>query len=433
MYCSRSEAKYNCGSSDTMIGLAPNGDLMNINLTNLNDLAHKILEEDLCKSYDIVRAHMDALQHIDCNGQTFLEAVFCKAIDENDIVFCQQHLPHLFCAHHKQRARVVEYAVHKNISFEDIQILLEHDFNSNNGTSEKPLESMEALTFVACGCALQERWDVLNWIASCLEDRYDREFLYLCCHCHNPNTFRHAHIPLDAISVVCMAISPQTQADFHWPRTTCDALLAYGLHTIDEALRNETLDHHSLIFYQLCAHIYGQNTKHLDSYLQKTNVVDAIQNPKNCDDVYNLINLCLYLNTPHAAQRLLKIMRTKKTKHGFLSGQLVHNMVWRNLPTWIFSKHVSQQTATWNFPFAVAYNHKEIGFLLLDIGVDLSQPINWKDIEENAAHFEVVGAGGEKGGCVWQQRLDNWVSEYEKSVLEIELQTTMGIDTQRKI
>jgi hypothetical protein len=34
---------------------------------------------------------------------------------------------------------------------------------------------------------------------------------------------------------------------------------------------------------------------------------------------------------------------------------------------------------------------------------------------------------------VWQKRLDNWVSEYEKSVLEIEIQSTIGIETQRKI
>lgn len=396
---------------------------------NMNDLAHKILQEDLCASYDIVREHMHTLKNIDCHGQTFLEAVFCKAIDEGNVAFCQQSLPHLFCAPSEQRICVGTHAVENNISLEDIKMLLDHDFHSRSDTPEKPLECMKVLTTVAGICAKQKRWDVLEWIVSCLEDNSDVEFFHLWCHQDNPDTFRHAHIPLDAITVVCTALDPLTRACFHWPRTTCDALVAHGLQTIDTVLRTSTLDCDLPILYKLCAYIYRQNTTHVVSYIKQPEVVKAIQNPQNLQHVENLIHLSLFLDTPHAAQLLLDLALTDYT----LAHNTVHNMVWRNLPQWISSKHVSQKVATSCLPFAVVYNRKEIGMLLLDIGVNLSHPIDWDKIEEVAVYFYGEKTGGEISRSGWQDRLDRWVVEYEKSVLEIELQSITGADSQRKI
>lgn len=411
---------------------------MDINLTNLNDLAQKILEEDLCKSYDILHEHMDVLKTIDCQGQTFLVAVFCKAIDEGDISFCQQHLPHLFCAHYTQRKSVIMHAMAKNISFEYMQILLENDFNSQDHTQEKPVDNLEILTCVACVCAGLKHWDVLNWIMSCFKDNDDIEFVYRHCHYYNINTFRHVHIPLDAIiSVLYYAIDPSSREDLNKaPYKSHEFLAAITsdtLQTIDNVLQNMTSDNRLFILCRLCMYIYYQNTKHLISYLQKPEVVDVLQTPKNRQDVYKLITLCFFLNIPHAAQQLLEIMQKNQPNPILLRRDTVHAMVWRNVPTWIFSKYVSKYDATLNFPFAVAYNHKEIGFLLLDIGVDLSQTINWEEIKETATHFDMVKAGNNKEHCVWQERLDNWVSEYEKSVLEIALDGVDGCESQRKI
>lgn len=402
---------------------------MNINTTNASDLAHKILRENLRKSYDIVHDHMDTLKNIDCHGQTFLEAVFCKAIDEGNIAFCQHHLPHLFGAPSEQRISVGTHAVANNISLENIKMLLDHDFHSTGDTPEKPFECMKVLTTVAGICAKHKRWEVLEWIVSCLEDKGDIEFFHLWCHVDNPDTFRHAHIPLDAITVVCTAVDPLTRACFHWPSTTCDALVAHGLQTIDTVLCTSALDCDLPILYKLCAYIYRQNTKHVVSYIKQPEVAKVIQNNQNIQHVENLIHLSFFLNTPHVAQLLLDMALADYT----LAHNTVHNMVWRNLPQWISSKHVSQKVATSCLPFAVVYNRKEIGMLLLDMGVDLSNPINWDRIEEVAVHFYEGETGNEISRSGWQQTLDRWVVEYEKSVLEIELQSITGADSQRKI
>lgn len=432
-YCSIQWFEDNCAKKVVVVGLTHSGERMNINTINLNDLAHKILQEDLCKSHDIVHAHMDALKHIDCNGQIFLVAAFCKAIDEGNIAFCQQHLPDLFCTQSKHRACVGMHAVHKNMSLKHIEMLLEHDFNAyaSEETLEKPLGSMEVLSLVAGRCAVQERWDVLDCIAARLEDEGDIKFLHLYCHDQNPATFRHSQIPLDAISVVCTALDPRTRADFYWPRTTCDALVAYGLQTIDDALRTSALNCDLLIFYKLCTHLYHQNTKHFISYIKQPEVVKAIQNPKNLYHIYNLIHLSFFRNTLYATQLLLEMVRAHATDT--LPSGIVHNMVWRKFPMWVSLEHVSKNVATSCLPFAAAYNCKEIGMLLLDIGVDLSNSIDWEKIEGVASQFYGGETGGEIKWRVWQKRLDNWVSEYEKSVLEIEIQSTIGIDTQRKI
>lgn len=406
---------------------------MNINNINLNDLAQKILHEDLHKSLDILDEHIEVLKNIDCDGVPFLAAVFCKAIDEGAFEICERYVPQLFSAKFHDRAIVEKYAVQKNMSFEHIQILLEHDFACKSETEEKPIDCMRVLIDVAMECVKQQRWDVLQWIVSCLEGD-DLEYIYLCCHYYNPYTFRHVDIPLDAISVVCTALNPLTRVDFHWSRATSKILVEYGLQTIDNALRACTLDPNLRILYTLCTHVYHQNTKHLTSYLQQTDVIHAVQNPSNRNDVYNLIDLALFHNSPYAAQVLLEMVRATETPHNFLPQLIVHNMVWQNLPTWISSEHVSKETATWNLPFAVAYNQKEIGFLLLDIGVDFSEPIDWIKIEEIATEFNgLLFERGEDGVRVRQQRLDNWVREYEKSVLEIELQSIAAHDTQRKI
>lgn len=406
---------------------------MDINFKNLNDLAHKILHEDLYKSHDIVHEHMDILKDIDGHGRTFLEAVFCKAIDEDDFAFCQQHMLHLFGAHYKQRIAVTAHAVNAKMPLEHIQMLLEYDFRCTGDTSEKPLESMDVLSSVAGTCAVQKRWDVLNWIASCLEDDGDIKFLHLHCHEFNPDTFRHSQIPLNAIAVLCTAVDPRTRADFHWTRATCDTLVAHGLQTIDKVLQTSALMCDLPILYQLCAYIYHRNTKHILSYIQQPEVVKSIQNSDNLQHVYNLIHLSFFRNTPHAAQLLLDIVREKQIEKYFLPQTVVHNMVWRNFPHWISSKHVRKNVATSCWPFAVAYNRKEIGMLLLDIGVDLSHSIDWKKIESVADQFYGGEIGGEFRAIVWQQRLDSWVREYEKSVLEIELQSITAPDSQRKM
>ena len=394
-------------------------------------MAQKILHEDLHKSLDILDEHIEVLKNIDCNGVPFLAAVFCKALDESAEI-CERYLPQFFASDYNDRAHVGKYAVQKNMSLKHIQILLEHDFASQSNTGEKPSDCMVVLFGVAMDCVKQQRWDVLQWIVSSLEGD-DLEYIHLCCHYYNPYTFRHVDIPLDAISVVCTALNPLTHVDFHWSRATSNILVEYGLQTIADALTC-TSDPNLRILYTLCTHVYHQNTKHLTSYLQQTDVIHAVQNPSNRNDVYNLIDLALFRNSPYAAQVLLEMVCATETPHSFLPQLIVHNMVWRNLPTWLSSEHVSKETATWNLPFAVAYNLKEIGFLLLDIGVDLSQPIDWVQIENVANEFHgLLFERGEDGARVRQQRLDNWVREYEKSVLEIELQSFAAHDTQRKI
>lgn len=407
---------------------------MDINFKNLNDLAHKILHEDLCTSYDIVHEHMDMLKDIDCHGQTFLEAVFCKAIDKADIVFFQHNLLHLSCAHYKQRIGVAAHAVNGKMPLEHIQILLDYDFRSTgDDPPEKPIDCLEVLMAVGCLCAAQERWDVFNWIASCLEDAVEKEVLYLSCHYSNPETFRHSQTLLDPITMVYTALDPLTLVDYQWTRDTCNTLLAYGLETLDHALQTSALTCDLLILYKLCAYIYHRNTKHILSYIQQPEVVKAIQNSDNLHNVYNLIHLSFFRNTPHVVQLLLDMVLEKQIKTRFLPQTIVHNMVWYNFPHWISSKHVRKLDATECLPFAVVYNHKEMGMLLLDVGVDLSHSIDWKEIEPWAKQFYGGEIGGEFKSVMWQQRLDSWVREYEKSVLEIELQSITAPDSHRKM
>lgn len=403
---------------------------MDINFTNLNDLAHKILQEDLCKSLDIVDDHMDALTQVNCNGVTFLASVFCKAIDEGNIIFCQKHLTHLFSSNKEDRIHVGKHAVHKNMSLEHLKILMEHDFNARDEKQQKPSDCMSVLISVAGICAQQERWDLIEWMVSGLDDQNDLEYLFLCCHFFNANTYQYIDVPLDPISVLCLGEDPCTRLDFHLSQATCDNFINYGLQKIECALTDPTLDRDWRILYTLCTHVYHQRIKNLSADLHKTEVIDVVQNPEHYYVVNHIIELAFFYNTVHAAHVLLDVFLVGDNV--FLAPNMVQHMIWRNTPVYISSQYVGTRAATWALPFAVAANCKEMGLLLLDIGVDWSETIKWDSIDHYHEKFPMMGKG-EKEHKKRDVRLTQWISEYEKSVLEIELDLIRGVDAQRKI
>lgn len=400
---------------------------MDISLTNLNDLAYKILHEDLCKSYDIVNAHMDVLKTIDCNGRTFLVAVFCKAIDEGDIAFFQQHVPYVWSANFTERIDIITHAVKHHMSLEHIQRLMEYDFHSTDGSTQKPMDNFAVFFNVGDICASHERWDVVNWMLSNLKDN-DVECLFLGCHFSHPHAYKYIQTTLNPITLMWLGEDPNSRIALCLPRSTCANIVQHALCTMQCAI-DENLQKNQQILYKLCMFVHHQHTQKIVNELNKKCVTDAIKDPKNLIVVYDILQLMLLNNMVHAANIVLKLI---VRKNPFLPTSVVRHMIWCNMSGYISPKYVSKYVATSVFPFAVAANCKEVGAMLLTIGVDQSTPIDWDCIQkyQDEIHFTRKDAGHIQQ---WPIRLQQWVNDHEKSVLEIALDGVEGCDTPRKI
>ena len=402
-----------------------------MNTTHLNTIAATILASDLDTSKDVLSEHFDAIKDIDCNGTPFALALFHHAITTEHLDVCRTYIPHFAAFTPQQRLSVVTAALQWGVSLELITILLDHDFglSHNSDTTHENGAGFDLLLSVAQNCAQTHRFDVIEWILR-TDDFWHAEYLYFYCHYFCPTLHQHISPPFDPIFLLC-GMDPSVRHAFHLSANTCDNIRDYAWDLIATRLQNQDAEPTTKIFDTLCDHIYHNRTVALKDLLNDTGVVEQIE--ENTDLSYNLVQLALTHNSVMAADLLLTVL---SSTGGRMSTNLVRSMLWRNFPLYITAEHVDTPTATKLFPCAVAANLKEIGFLLLDIGVDLSAEVDWADIQREQEFYPNTNAQNARGfeaHEMWHDRFNEWVSEYEKMVLEINTQNPHRPSSLRKI
>ena len=397
----------------------------------LYELAHSVLTSDL-SDWDTLAFHFDELKEVRIENACFTSRIFSRAIAENNGEFCARFLPYYQQLAADVRQQLVLQTVSEHLASgrkETFEVLISSEAQGHNRAERDQQEEfhciLETTGFQLASAPAQHK--LIGWMISLVEDQVIQICLFV-----NINY----RIPVD---------QPVVDAPFY-PPLFFALLTNYFKRTHSKEWNNK--------FWEVCAHKLEDNLR--GDLAPWDRVVHTIC---RCICTANIIALRHYVSQAETQRQLAEI------DGYFLNDLIVFALETKNVHCaallFPFVSSVSERVATSaiaqnvahilplhlikqkNIPqvlcFAALWDNsncgkggKEIVFLLLDLCPNFVAPLDWGDIEDIYADY-----APDKAPYISTQnaakRLEEWIMEYQNTLLSIETEGMGQVHVGRKI